>query len=297
MVPRAIVNLTVVYQCPHTEEISEIWTSRCGLRARHRKSFCRLKKERASGAQAGAGGLWRPGRTVVRRKCTVGDDTLADILQTWEDVFNFSGGRPDGRVVIAPRFCVGQCGGACGSQKNSPNVLGGAAGKRQAQHQLDISLVQLLIAAKSELSLTGPFNAVGAHPVTNGGIMRECVTPSSSVESARSEFAVRLGAKKMTSDTFACTVSRAARHIRFWKRALNTSPPATPALENLRPVELSYRTHRDGRLNPVQMFQIIHDSFLLFVYLSNRNKANMRQVKSGRTKICLAWGEMGTNGE
>ena len=220
----ALINLTgKSINCPHTpENLRAITESRINSVNVLAAACAQVKQPPRVWAQASAIGYYGDTGDVPRDEtASAGDDALANICRQWEGVFakvNLAGTR---KVTLRIGFVLGRDGGALPLlSKMTKLFLGGAAG-RGTQYVSWIHLADLaamFVAAVTDETTAGTYNAVGPNPVTNAEFMRELRralhrpwSPSAPA------FAVKLGARLMGSDGSLALVSQRCAAKRFSK--------------------------------------------------------------------------------
>ena len=211
----AVVNLTGrSINCPHSpENLREIIASRVNSVNAIAAALGQVKTPPRVWVQAGAAGFYGDTKNnLCEENSPVGNDTLADICQRWEDTFNSAIAPKTRRVTLRIGFVLGRDGGALPVlSKLTKLFLGGAVGTgRQFISWIHLAdLVRMFVAAIERENLSGTFNAVAPNAVTNAEFMRELRralhrpwSPPAPV------FAVKIGSRLMGSEASLALVSQ-----------------------------------------------------------------------------------------
>jgi hypothetical protein len=237
----ALINLTGKnINCPHTpENLRGILASRVNSVSVLAAALARVKTPPPVWVQASAVGFYGDTRDkLADEDSPAGTDSLAEICRQWESAFAATHLPKTRKVTLRIGFVLGRDGGALPVlARLTKFFLGGAVGSgRQYLSWIHLAdLVAMFVATAGQGSLTGPFNAVAPHPVTNAEFMRELRRVLHRPWSPPApEFAVRLGARLMKSEPSLALASQRCAPKRFVETGFEFQfPQLRGALENL----------------------------------------------------------------
>jgi uncharacterized protein (TIGR01777 family) len=218
----AVVNLTGrSVNCPHSpENLREIIASRVNSVNAIAAAIGQVKTPPRVWVQASAVGFYGDTKNnLCEENSPVGNDTLADTCQRWEDTFNSAVAPKTRRVTLRIGFVLGRAGGALPVlSKLTKLFLGGAVGNgRQFISWIHLTdLVRMFVAAVGQENLVGTFNAVAPNPVTNAEFMRELRRVQHRPWSPPAPvFAVKIGSRLMGSEASLALVSQRCAPEKF----------------------------------------------------------------------------------
>ena len=218
----AVINLAgSSVSCPHTpENLKAIAGSRVNSVKAIGAAVSQVKIPPRVWVQASAVGFYGDTRDVIcDENGPTGTNALAEVCRQWEGAVTVTDLPRTRTVILRIGFVLGTSGGALPVLSWMTKwFLGGAAGNgRQYISWIHISdLAAMFVAAVTDESFSGIYNAVGPKPATNAQFMRELRhalhRPWSPPAPA---FAVKLGAKLMGSDGSLALVSQRCEPKRF----------------------------------------------------------------------------------
>jgi uncharacterized protein (TIGR01777 family) len=203
----AAINLTGKnVNCPHTpENLRAITTSRGNSVNAIAAAIGAAQNPPRVWVQASAVGFYGDTGDAVRDEDSpAGNDALADICRQWEAAFAAGTVPRTRKAALRIGVVLGRDGGALPVlNKMTRSFLGGAVGSgRQYISWIHLAdLAAMFVAAVADEKLSGTFNAVAPHAVTNADFMRELRRALHRPWSPPvPELAVKLGARLMGSE-------------------------------------------------------------------------------------------------
>jgi uncharacterized protein (TIGR01777 family) len=175
----AVINLAGKnINCRHTaENLREIAVSRVNSVAAIGAAMVQAKDPPRVWVQASAVGFYGDtGAVACNEGAPAGSDPLAEICREWEAAFAAAKLAATRKLVLRIGFVLGREGGALPVLCRMTRMfLGGAAGSgRQYISWIHLAdLTAMFVAAVTDATLSGTFNAVGPNAVTNAEFMRE----------------------------------------------------------------------------------------------------------------------------
>jgi uncharacterized protein (TIGR01777 family) len=238
---KAVINLTGKgINCPHTpENLRDITGSRVNSVKALATAMEHVAVLPKVWVQASAVGFYGDTRDFSCAETAAnGSGTLADICHQWEGAFAAVKLPSVRKVTLRIGFVLGREGGALPVLASLTRVfLGGAVGSgRQYISWIHLAdLVKMFVAVVENEKLSGPFNAVSPHAVTNAEFMRELRRVYHRPWSPPApEFAVKLGAKWMGGEPTLALISQRCVPKRFLEAGFRFGYPELPmALRDL----------------------------------------------------------------
>lgn len=239
----AVINLAgKSINCPHTpENLKAVTASRVNSVQAIAAAVRQVKTPPRTWVQASAVGFYGDTHDrVCDESAPAGNDALAEVCRQWEGVFTAVDLPQTRRVTLRIGFVLGANGGALPVLARMTKwFLGGAAGSgRQYVSWIHISdLAGMVVAAMTDETLSGTFNAAGPEAVTNARFMRELRHALHRPWSPPAPgFAVKLGARLMGSDSCLALVSQRCSPRRFLEAGFRFEfPDLKSAFANLYP--------------------------------------------------------------
>ena len=237
----AIVNLTGrSINCRHTpENLREIIASRVNSVNAIAAAIGQVERPPRVWVQASATGFYGDtGDTACDEAAPAGNDSLAKICRQWEAACAAANVPETRKVTLRIGFVLGRAGGALPVlSKLAKCFLGGAVGSgRQYLSWIHLAdLVQMFVAAVENEKLSGIFNAVAPHAVTNAEFMRTLRhTLDRPWSPPAPVFAVKIGSWLMGSEASLALVSQRCVPKRFQAAGFQFQfAELPPALNNL----------------------------------------------------------------
>jgi len=237
----AVINLAgKSISCPHTPtNLQAIIASRVDSVKGLAAAVAQVKVAPRVWVQASAVGFYGDtGDVVCDEIAPSGSDVLAEVCRKWEGAFTAAELPRTRRVILRIGFVLGTNGGALPVLSRMTKLfLGGSAGNgRQYLSWIHISdLTDMFVAAVTDETFSGVYNAAGPEPVTNARFMRELRhalhRPWSPPAPA---FAVKLGARLMGSNGSLALISQRCVPRRFLEAGFRFKfPNLESAFDNL----------------------------------------------------------------